>query len=127
MYDIEFKVLVGKILSKIEGSVGDEEINIFTNEGIRYRLYHEQDCCENVKVEDICGDLADLIGSPILMAEEVSGQEDPEGYKPESDYRESYTWTFYKLASIKGSVTIRFLGESNGYYSERVSFMQAEP
>jgi len=71
---------------------------------------------------DINGDLEDLIGSEILLAEEVTNEnENPEGVEVPK-YQESFTWTFYKLSTIKGSVTIRWYGESNGYYSESVTF-----
>jgi hypothetical protein len=72
---------------------------------------------------DIAGDLNDLIGNPLLMAEEITNEQDvnPEGVKiPE--YQDSFTWTFYKLATRKGSVTLSWYGESNGYYNESVSF-----
>lgn len=59
----------------------------------------------------------------MLLAEEVVGKQDenPEGVAVPDD-QESFTWTFYKLATIKGYVTISWYGESNGYYNESVSF-----
>lgn len=125
----EFKDLIGKTLTRIDGKVGDDEIVFHCADGSAFKLYHDQDCCESVSVEDITGDLADLIGAPIQVAEESSNSdEDPPGYTPRNDYRdESFTWTFYKLATIRGYVDIRWLGESNGYYSEAVDFAQIAP
>ena len=117
---MNFEELKGKTLVKVENN----ERIVFTDDtGERYALYHEQDCCESVTVEDIAGDLNDLLGSPILVAEEVvhNNGVNPDGVDiPE--YQDSFTWTFYKLDTAKGGVTIRWYGESNGYYSESVSF-----
>lgn len=118
-----FSSLLGKTLTDVR-QVGDERIELDCDDGKTFALYHVQDCCEGVYIEDVCGDLADLIGSPILLAEEVEGNELPEGVTP-PDYRDaSETWTFYKLATIKGRVTIRWYGSSNGYYSESVTFAE---
>lgn len=120
--DIEISVLKGKVITEIEGLKKDEnEVYIKTSDGSVYKMYHEQDCCESVWIEDVYGDVEDLIGSPILIAEECTNAEDL-GELLDSDY--SHTWTFYKLATAKGYVDIRWYGTSNGYYSESVDFKQ---
>ena len=124
----EIKDLVGKTLTEIKND-GDELIFICTT-GEKYKMYHSQDCCESVSIEDINGDLNDLIGTPVLKAEEVSNykptsEEDKQKTKAAEDYG-SCTWTFYKFATIKGYVDIRWFGESNGYYSESVDFVKAD-
>ena len=112
----EFSDLVGKTLTNV--NIGDEEILFTTDDGKQFRLWHSQDCCESVYVESVVGDINDLIGTPILRAEEV----DSSGTPKLGEYDESFTWTFYKLATVKGYVDIRWYGTSNGYYSESVSF-----
>jgi hypothetical protein len=123
MKNAAFSELLGKTVVSVKGEKGDDRLEIQTSDGCHYALYHSYDCCESVAIEDITGDVADLIGEPLLEAEEVTSNDDPEGYKPESTYRESFTWTFYKLGTRKGRVTVRWLGESNGYYSESVDFV----
>jgi len=66
------------------------------------------------------------VGSPLTLAEESTSNTNPGDYTP-SRYQESFTWTFYRFATIKGYVDIRWLGESNGYYSESVGFVEMEP
>lgn len=93
------------------------------DDGSAYTLDGESDCCNSpASVEDVCGDLNDLVGLPLLLAEEVSNGDAPEG-QPEGA-QESYTWSFYKFGTVKGRVTVRFLGSSNGYYSETAYLRQ---
>lgn len=117
--DINVNVFVGMVFESIE-NVDNRELIFKTTDGKTYRMYHFQYCCEIVTIEDIVGDLNDLIGSPILIAEEVTNRDNPK------EHSESNTWTFYKFSTIKGSVTIRWYGESNGYYSEAVDVEEVE-
>lgn len=115
-----FEELIGKILKRVDNNA--DEIVFETTEGEKYRQIYHQDCCAGCSVEDICGDLSDLIDTPILMADESSSNEAPEGASAPEYREDSETWTFYKLATAKGYVTIRWYGSSNGYYSEAPSF-----
>lgn len=120
--DKPFDSLIGKTLTSIIGGVGSDVVTFHCNDGTVYRMLHVQDCCESVSLEDVIGDLQDLIGSPIVDAREEYSGEHPAGF--DARYVESFTWTFYHLGTAKGSVVLRWLGESNGYYSETVDFIE---
>ena len=109
--------MLGKTFVQVSGAVGNFDLLFETANGERFMFAHQQDCCERVDINDIVGDLQDLVGEPLLLAEEVQG-ETPVDFN-EREY-ESVTWTFYKFATRKGYVDVRWLGESNGYYSEGV-------
>ena len=109
--------MLGKTFVQVTGAVGNFDLLFETANGERFMFAHQQDCCERVDINDIVGDLEDLVGEPLLVAEQVEG-ETPVDFN-ERDY-ESVTWTFYKFATRKGYVDVRWLGESNGYYSEGV-------
>lgn len=115
---MDFTRLLNETLKSITVSPDKSCITFTTWFGEEFILHHEQDCCESVIVDDISGNLDDLLNTPILLAEESSNRDNLDG----REHSESWTWTFYKLATIKGYVDIRWLGESNGYYSEAVDF-----
>lgn len=115
-----FATLVGETLTEIRGlDTGSDQVTFTTASGRTFRMHHSQDCCESVSLNEIVGEVTDLIGSPLLKADESSNSDE----KPD-EHADSWTWTFYHLATIKGYVTLRWLGESNGYYSESVDFVE---
>jgi hypothetical protein len=117
-----FDDMVGRIVTKFKVAktmAEEDELILYFTDTNYARFYHSQDCCESVTIDDICGDLNDLVGSPLLVAEEVSV--DAEDNKGKADYADSYTWTFYRFATRKGDVTVKWYGTSNGYYSESVN------
>ena len=120
-YDYQNRVdiadMVGKVFTSVKNVDGTELV--FENDQERFVFFHSQDCCEHVRIEDIVGDLSDLEGVELLKAEETNNIFDVLNTS-EKEFSESGTWTFYKFATRKGYVDVRWLGESNGYYSESV-------
>lgn len=112
--------LTGKTIVSINGlEEGSGEAIFICSDGTKFVMYHSQECCETVSIDDVCGDVEDLLGTPILKAEEVcSDASDVE--REDADC--SATWTFYHIHTIKGTVTIKWYGTSNGYYSESADF-----
>lgn len=98
---------------------GLEALELTAEDGRVFRFHHLQDCCESVSIEDVCGDLYDLIGVIVEATESVKAE-------PEHDYGVG-AWTFYRFSTSKGTVTVRWYGESNGYYSVGVDLTIIEP
>lgn len=118
---MDVSILLGKTLKSVSVIGHDEALLFVTDDGDSYTMYHEQGCCESVYLESIVGDLEDLIGSSLLVAEQVSNVEESSLSKQEL-CDEYYEWTFYKFATRKGYVDLRWFGTSNGYYSVSVDF-----
>ena len=111
----DIKDMVGK---KITGIYYDEEHFQIRTDDCVYAFYHEQSCCESVYLTQVDGISDKIIGSRIVMAEEVVDEKDTEyGH---------IAWTFYKIGTTKGIIDFRFQGESNGYYSESVDLIKIE-
>lgn len=120
----ELSVLIGKTLTSVTND--NKEIVFCCSDGSEYKLFHNPGriCLEytlarfGATIDDIDGDFDDLVGSPIIMAEEVSNDTSDERYRDEDRVR----WTFYKFATVKGYVTVRWFGTSE-YYSSSVEFI----
>ena len=107
--------LVGKAVRGL--AYNDEYFQILTDDCV-YAFYHEYDCCESVWLTQVDGISDKIIGSRIVMAEEVTDYGSIVGG--------TVTWTFYKIGTTKGIIDFRFQGESNGYYSESVDLIKIE-
>ena len=101
----------------------------------KFHFYHPSDCCSGAYLES-AKDLDIFIDQEITDISKRTNEVDTEEVKNNNNeyknkdealirnhnYRnESATWTFYELTCEKGSATLRFVGESNGYYSEEVN------
>ncbi len=109
--------LIGATCSSVTGGLFEQQVTFVTDKGT-FKMCHLQDCCEEVVLEDVNGDLQDLVGHEILAAEETSNEE-------EGDC-EHETWTFYHIRTLHTTITLRWYGTSNGYYSEGVDFYKVD-
>lgn len=81
--------LIGETLVRVDGMRdGCDRVEFETATGRTFVMYHSQNCCETVQIEDVTGNAEDLVGAPITMARESSNSDN----QP-SEYAESWTWT----------------------------------
>lgn len=104
----------GRVITDIVGlNKGSENVEIHFVDGGILMLRHKQDCCESVALVDFYG--GDERGVVLSFEERTNDASD------NPDVSESGTWTFYSIQTTTGEIWMRWLGESNGFYSESVN------
>lgn len=120
-HNVPFESIVGKTVAKVSGlKKHSDQVDFTTTDGVEYTMFHERDCCEVVWLEDVPEDAEELLTNATVLRAEVAVNppESPNG----PDDGDSHTYTFYRLQTTKGPLVLRWHGQSNGYYSESVSF-----
>lgn len=108
---------------------GSERLTIHFTDHSKLTFYHEQDCCELVALWDLAGDPADVMKTPehpggvVYEITKTTNSSDPPPPSTANFYVDdsSFTWTFFRIITNKGTLVLRWLGSSNGCYSEDVS------
>lgn len=112
-----FERLAGQEVAAVHQ--GDEWVDIRFTNGFKACFYHDQDCCERVRLEDVIGDLQSLVGKTIASV--AKSYDEPESEEDRRYYDDSHTWSVFTIETTDGTtVVMEWLGESNGYYSEDV-------
>jgi hypothetical protein len=112
--------IIGATIQEVTGCERESKCVTFLTDRGTLRLLHRQNCCESVHLEDANGDISDLIGGVVSVAEERSNQEGERG-----EYRTKYT--FYTIRTTKGDLDLRWIGKDNGYYGVSVDAEWEEP
>ena len=89
-----------------------------TATGRQIRIYHVQDCCEDVVFHD--GDWRSVRGR---VVKDVTVQHEPD----DDPSFESATWSVVTFELDEGAEVLRWHGSSNGYYSETVDLDFTDP
>lgn len=108
---INIEQIKGMTITAVVYKESGESLLIHLNTHVLEMLHH-QDCCESVYLADVVGSFEDLIGYPLLEVSESIVDTKSEDY--------SSTASYYNFKTIKASIQLRWVGESNGYYSETV-------
>lgn len=103
----------GKTITQVTGACqGSTLVLFYLDDGTRVRMTPEYEDYSIVSIEEVVGDIEDLIGT-VKQARMACGS-----LLDAKEGRE--LWTFYRISTEKGLVTFRWCGASDGYYSVEV-------
>ena len=115
---VEFSVLVGEVLDSVDIDREENQILLTTRSGRKFMVYHEQDCCEKVQIVGQDGSFDMLIGKPLTEARGFAVDTSEEAIDS------SQTTTTLVFRVDDQTVISRWIGDSNGYYSESVDIAE---
>jgi len=106
-----FLDLVGKTIVRGDMRKGADKVWFETADGMLFTMFMYEDPMteQAVWLEDVVGDMDIILNTEILKAEVVTRESQGD---PASDWRYQ-DWTYYKLATIKGYVDMRWCGVSS--------------
>lgn len=113
---MEFSSLIGLVIKKIMVCEAYPFISFHTDNDT-FILHFNEICCDRGYIADICGDLKDLIGVPILDASFESNSS-----KVDISVDKDVCWAYYKLSTINGYVSIRWIADGYYFYGTEVIF-----
>ena len=115
---VEFSDLVGEVLDAVDIDREENQILLTTRSGRKFLVYHEQDCCESVRMVGQNGSFDELIGKPIVEARDFAVDTSEEA----TDSSQTTTTLVFRVDDQ--TVISRWIGDSNGYYSESVDIAE---
>jgi len=115
---VDFDALVGEVLEAIDVDKEKDQILFTTRSGRQFLIHHEQDCCETVEIVGQDGCFLKLVGKPIVEAREIAID------TSDDDNSDSQTTTTLVFRVDGETVISRWVGDSNGYYSESVDISE---
>ena len=127
-YGWNAEVLYGCKFVKARQELGLCGVELIDAEGKTRLLVceHEQDCCESVGLEKIEGEWPEPGYTLVHIAHDTDHEAPKGAYAGDSYTNTTYTFQFKKSARSKKvhEVKLKFVGSSNGYYSENVDLQE---
>lgn len=94
----EFCHIAGKTVDDIRDCKPESgSVTFRFDDGTYCTLGYHRGCCESPHVDDVAGNLDSLVGQVVVTAEEHS-----------FDSSDGSLWTFHRISTGKGAVTIRW-------------------
>lgn len=109
--------IIGKEVIKFYSSNDEDDMIFECSDGSKYKLYHEQDCCETVNFIERKSTFLEVPFTIFSINYDMDSKETEDG---------SETDTYVTIQTDIGDMALFWHGESNGYYGESVELAKEQ-